>query len=300
MKARGDYAEVNHFPVMLKEVISALNIKPDGVYVDGTSGKGGHSKYILEKLSKNGLLIGIDRDLESVNFCEKYFKGKRTPHHFLNDSYHNIHRILRELQINQVDGIILDLGLSSVQLESKSRGFTFSKDSDLDMRFDLSQKLKASNIVNDTSTIDLANIIYKYGEERRSRSIARSIERMRPLKTVNDLVEAIRRSTPPKHRKKSLSRVFQAIRIRVNEELKKLDDFLLSFIDELRLGGRIAIISFHSLEDRLVKHHFKDLAKSEKLLIHTKKPLISSKDEILTNKRSRSAKLRFAEKIINA
>ena len=300
MKARGDYAEVNHFPVMLKEVISALNIKPDGIYVDGTSGKGGHSKYILERLSKNGLLIGIDRDLESVDFCDKYFKRELTPHQFLNDSYHNIHRILRELQINEVDGIILDLGLSSVQLESKSRGFTFNRDSDLDMRFDLSQKLKASDIVNDLSTIDLANIIYKYGEERRSRSIARSIERMRPLKTVYDLVEAIRRSTPPNHRKKSLSRVFQAIRIKVNEELKKLDHFLLSFIDELRLGGRIAIISFHSLEDRLVKHHFKNIAKNEKLLIHTKKPLIASKDEILTNKRSRSAKLRFAEKVINA
>jgi 16S rRNA (cytosine1402-N4)-methyltransferase len=300
MKEGGDYAEVSHFPVMLKEVISALDIKPNGIYVDGTSGKGGHSKYILERLSESGLLIGIDRDLESVEFCDKFFKREMTPHYFLNDSYHNLHKILKNFEIDQVDGIILDLGLSSVQLESKSRGFTYNTDSDLDMRFDLNQKLKASNIVNDLSIIDLANIIYKYGEERRSRSIAKSIGRMRPLKTVYDLVEAIRRSTPPNHRNKSLSRVFQAIRIKVNEELKKLDDFLLSFTNELKLGGRIAIISFHSLEDRLVKHHFKNIAKSQGLFIHTKKPLIASKDEILNNKRSRSAKLRFAEKVINA
>ena len=300
MKNTGDYNKVDHAPVMLNEVISALNINPDGIYIDGTLGKGGHSELILEKLSKNGLLIGLDRDLGSVQYCKENFKKKLTPHFFFHDSYENIPRILKKFKINQVDGILLDLGLSSVQLESKNRGFTYGIDSELDMRFDLNQKLKASDIVNDFNKNDLANIIYKYGEERRSRLIARNIEKMRPLKSVFELVEAIRRSTPPNQRKKSLARVFQAIRIKVNDELKKLEKFLNFFINYLKLGGRIAIVSFHSLEDRIVKHQFKNIAKNKSLFIHTKKPLTASKSEIYNNRKSKSAKLRIAEKIINA
>ena len=300
MKNVGDYTKVEHVPVMLDEVISALNINPNGVYVDGTLGKGGHSKLILEKLSKNGLLIGLDRDFESIQYCKKKFIRKLTPHYFLNESYENFPKTLKKFKIHQVDGIFLDLGLSSVQLESKNRGFTYGIDSDLDMRFDIKQKLKASNILNDLKVNDLADIIYKYGEERRSRSIAKNIEKMRPLKTVFELVEAIRRSTPPNQRKKSLVRVFQAIRIKVNDELKKLEEFLFSFINHLKFNGRIVIISFHSLEDRIVKHQFKNIAKNKQLLIHTKRPLTASKTEILNNRRSRSAKLRIAEKIKNA
>ena len=300
MKNTGDYSKLDHIPVMSNEVISALNINPNGIYVDGTLGKGGHSELILDKLSKDGLLIGFDRDLESVKYCKEIFKKKLTPHYLFNDSYDKLSKVLKKYNINQVDGILLDLGISSVQLESKDRGFTYSIDSDLDMRFDLKQELKASDIINDLSANDLAGIIYKYGEERRSRSIAKSIEKMRPLKTVYELVEAIRRSTPPNQRKKTLARVFQAIRIKVNDELKKLEEFLFSFINHLKLDGRIAIMSFHSLEDRIVKHQFKNMAKSKQLLIHTKRPLIASKVEILNNRRSRSAKLRFAEKIINA
>ena len=300
MKNTGDYNKIDHAPVMLNEVISALNINPDGIYIDGTLGRGGHSSSILEKLSKNGLLIGLDRDLGSVQYCKENFKNKLAPHFLAHDSYDNIPRILKKFKINQVDGILLDLGLSSVQLESKNRGFTYGIDSKLDMRFDLNQKLKASDIVNNFSKNDLANIIYKYGEERRSRLIAKNIEKMRPLKSVFELVEAIRRSTPPNQRKKSLARVFQAMRIKVNDELKKLERFLKFFINYLKLGGRIAIVSFHSLEDRIVKHQFKNIANNKSLLIHTKKPLTASKSEICNNRRSKSAKLRIAEKIINA
>ena len=300
MKDTGDYTKVDHFPVLQKKVISGLKINPNGIYIDGTLGKGGHYELILNKLSKNGLLIGLDRDLGSVQYCKEKFKKKLTPHFLLHDSYENIPRILKEFKINQVNGILLDLGLSSVQLGSKNRGFTYGIDSDLDMRFDINQKLKASNILNDLSKNDLANIIFKYGEERRSRLIAKNIEKMRPLKSVFELVEAIRRSTPPNQRKKSLARVFQAIRIKVNDELKKLERFLDFFINYLSFGGRIAIISFHSLEDRIVKHQFKNIAKNKSLFIHTKKPLTASESEIIENRRSKSAKLRIAEKIKDA
>ena len=300
MRKKGYYTEKKHIPVMLNEVTSALNINPNGIYLDGTLGKGGHTSSIIKNLSQDGLMIGIDRDLEAIQFCEELFKDIKIPHSFFHDSYHNINHILNKLNIKEVDGIILDLGLSSVQLSNPKRGFSYNLNADLDMRFDLKQKLKASDIINILNHQELANIIFKYGEEKRSRSIAKSIEKLRPLKTVFDLVEAVRRVTPPNHRKKSLSRVFQAIRIKVNEELKKLDFFLLSFIKRLKLGGRIIIISFHSLEDRLVKHHFKNIAKNSQLRIQTKKPLLASRDEILNNKRSRSAKLRIAEKIINA
>jgi len=300
MKNMGDYANTEHIPVMTNEVISALNIKPNGVYIDGTLGKGGHTKLIIKQLSENGLIIGIDRDLEAIKFCKKYFINEKISHSFFHESYHNFNLILDKLNIKKVDGILLDLGLSSVQLNSYHRGFSYNRDSDLDMRFNLNQKIKASNILNNFKPKQLSDIIYKYGEERRSRSIVNKIVELRPMIKVSDLVEAIRRSTPPKHRNKTLSRVFQAIRIKVNEEIKKLDQFLFSFIERLKLNGRIVIISFHSIEDRLVKHHFKNISKNGNILIHTKKPLIPSKNEIQKNKRSRSAKLRIAEKITNA
>jgi len=286
-----------HVPVLPTEVIFYLNISADGIYLDGTVGLGGHAALILDHLSPDGHLIGTDRDNEALLLCNKRLSGYLTPVSLFHNSYHNFNAILDELGIDQVNGFILDLGLSSLHMDSHVRGFSYSIDSDLDMRFDSSQEIKASGILNHLSENDLANVIFQYGEEKRSRAIAKSIVKMRPLTTVFDLVESIRRSTPPNHRDRTLARVFQAIRIKVNGELEKLENFLSSFRDRLVLGGRIAIISFHSLEDRLVKHSFKELAKEGALSILTKKPVVVSGEEMTENRRSRSAKLRVAERI---
>ena len=286
-----------HVPVMSQEVLSSLNISPDGIYLDGTVGLGGHATLILNHLSPKGHLIGTDRDAEALDHCKQRLSGFPTPVSLFHDSYHNFKAILDGLGIDQVNGFLLDLGLSSLQLDSPERGFSYTVDSGLDMRFDSSQDQKASDIINYLPTMELADVIYEFGEERRSRVIARNIEKMRPLKSVSDLIEAIRRSTPPNHRDRSLARVFQAIRIKVNGELDKLESFLSSFVERLSIGGRITIISFHSLEDRMVKHSFKRLAKDGFLSILTKKPLIATAEEMANNRRSKSAKLRAAERI---
>jgi 16S rRNA (cytosine1402-N4)-methyltransferase len=286
-----------HVPVLPTEVIFYLNISTDGIYLDGTVGLGGHAALILDHLSPKGHFIGTDRDNEALLLCNKRLSGYPTPVSLFHNSYHNFNAILDELGINQVNGLLLDLGVSSLQMDSHVRGFSYSTDSDLDMRFDSSQEIKASGILNHLSENDLANVIFQYGEERRSRAIAKSIVKMRPLTTVFDLVESIRRSTPPNHRDRTLARVFQAIRIKVNGELEKLENFLSTFRDRLVIGGRVAIISFHSLEDRLVKHSFKDLAKEGVLSILTKKPVVATNEEMAENRRSKSAKLRVAERI---
>jgi len=287
-----------HVPVMPSEVLSYLNILKDGTYVDGTIGLGGHSSLILPHLSTKGHLIGIDRDAEALEICKKDLSDNQSTLTLFNESYHNLDSILDKLEIENVNGILLDLGLSSFQLDSPNRGFSYKIDTDLDMRFDKSQRINAHQILNELPEEKLADIIFFNGEERRSRSIARSIIKMRPLLKVSDLVESIRRSTPPSKRNKSIARVFQAIRIAVNDELENLDTFLSSFCDRLIKGGRIVIISFHSLEDRKVKHCFKSLKNERKLSILTKKPLIPTQDEILKNKRSKSAKLRAAERVM--
>ncbi len=286
-----------HVPVMPTEVMSYLNIFTDGIYIDGTVGLGGHATLILNRLSKKGHFIGIDRDAEALSLCTKRLSSHPTPFSLFHDSFHNINAILDGMGISQVNGILLDLGLSSLQLDSPLRGFTYTVDSDLDMRFDISKKTKAIYILNQLPVKELANLIYQYGEEKRSRTIARSIVKLRPLQTVFDLLEAIRRSTPPNYRNRSIARVFQAIRIKVNGELEKLDTFLSSFYSRLTVGGRIAIISFHSLEDRRVKHCFKHLANEKKVSILTKKPLVPTPEELSENRRSKSAKLRVAERI---
>ncbi len=286
-----------HVPVMPKEVLSLLNISPNGMYVDGTIGNGGHSSLIQDNLSSQGHLIGVDRDGEAIKLCNNILSGDSNRLTLFNDSYHHLDSILDELGISQVNGILLDLGLSSFQLDSKSRGFSYKYNSKLDMRFDITQKPKAYDIVNESSRDELADIIYNYGEERRSRAIAKRIITMRPIHTVSELVEAIRRSTPPKNRIKTITRVFQAIRIAVNGELEKLDLFLSCFNKRLCVGGRIAIISFHSLEDRKVKHSFRKLKSEGEIKILTKKPIVPSPEEISNNFRSRSAKLRSAERI---
>ena len=289
--------EKPHIPVMVQEVMKGLKISKAGTYIDCTIGYGGHANHILKQLSPKGKLIGIDKDEDAIKFCEKnLFQYKNLQ--LIHNSYDKIKNILSSSEVSKVDGMLLDLGLSSPQLDSHLRGFSFNINSELDMRYNLSQKIKASDILNTRSKKEIADIIYFFGEEKRSRVIADKIYKMRPLHNVFDLVEAIRTSTPPKNRKKTLARVFQAIRIRVNSELIILENFLSFFHNFLSVGGRVVFISFHSLEDRLVKHVLKDLSQKKKMKILNKKPIAPTKEEMFLNSRSRSAKLRVAERIL--
>ena len=296
MSQEWQFATKTHIPVMPKEVLSHLNVQKDGVYVDGTIGLGGHSELILSQLSAKGHLVGVDRDAEALEICKKRLSPYHSSLSLFNKSYDKINSILDSLEIQKVHGILLDLGLSSFQLDSKDRGFSYKTNCELDMRFDRSQKKSAFNIVNNMPEKMLADLIYYNSEEKRSRAIARKIISMRPINKVFDLVEAIKKSTPPFKRDKTISRVFQAVRISVNNELEKLDQFLSTFYPRLLNGGRIVIISFHSLEDRKVKHAFKLLKSENKVQILTKKPLIPTEIEKVDNSRSRSAKLRAAER----
>ena len=286
-----------HIPIMVKEVIQYLQISKTGTYIDCTIGYGGHAHQILKELSLNGKLIGIDKDEQAIKFCKKSLSAYRNVELFQN-SYHKIEDILSISKTQKVDGMLLDLGLSSAQLDSKSRGFSYKIDSELDMRFDLNQNFKAYDLLNIRSKKEIADIIFKYSDERRSRTIADNIMKMRPIKNVFELVEAIRKSTPPKNRNKTLARVFQAIRILVNDELRILENFLSKFCSQLSVGGRVVFISFHSLEDRMVKHALKDLSLKKKMKVLTKKPLCPSSEENFSNRRCRSAKLRAAERIL--
>ena len=287
---------LNHVPVMSAEILSYLDIQLDGIYIDGTIGPGGHAKQILNNLGKYGRLIGIDRDEEALKICNKKFSIPSSHLSLYHSSYNNIDTILSKEEIPSVNGIILDLGLSSNQLDSQRRGFSYRTEGSLDMRFDYTGGNKATDII-DNIIENLTKIFKKYGEERFSYRIARSIKEMKEMKTVNHLREAIRRCTPPKNRDRIFARIFQSLRIIVNNELEILQDFLLKFIDYLSPNGKIVIISYHSLEDRLVKHKYKYLSDKGLLKILTKKPIIPSEIETLNNKRSRSAKLRAAEKV---
>lgn len=286
-----------HIPVMVNEVLTYLNIQKNGIYIDGTIGAGGHSKHITDHLSPEGNLIGFDRDKEALALAQQTLSASPSRISLHCASYHTFPSVLRSEGIDAVNGFLLDLGLSSMQLDSDRRGFAFSKGGPLDMRFSQDSSEDASTLINQSSEEDLANIIYRYGEERLSRRIAKAIVSKRPILTVDALVDAVRSSTPPKYRQKSLARVFQAIRIAVNQELDKLESFLSSFIQSLSLGGRVVIMSYHSLEDRMVKQSFKALKKDGLLDILTKKPLIPSEEEVGLNPRSRSAKLRAAVRI---
>ena len=287
----------NHIPVMSNEILSYLNIESDGVYIDGTIGPGGHATPILNNLGKHGKLIGIDRDEEALKICRKNFSNSSALLSLHHSSYNKLDTILSKEGVSRVNGVILDLGLSSNQLKAKQRGFSYRSDGDLDMRFDFSSGEKASDIIKNNNIDKLTKIFQIYGEERFSYRIARSMKEMKEMKSVNHLREAIRRCTPPKNRDRIFARIFQALRIVVNKELEILQDFLLKFADFLSPNGTIAIISYHSLEDRLVKHQYKHLSNISSLKILTKKPLRPKEIEITTNKRSKSAKLRVARKI---
>ncbi len=287
----------SHTPVMPEEVLSFMEINPSGKYIDGTCGLGGHSKAILSNLSNNGFLLGLDIDDEAIKICRKNLSIINSNFHIEKRSYSNFPEVLKELGIAKVDGILLDLGLSSLQLDSKNRGFSFMEDSNLDMRFNQKEKINAADIINKSSMSELADIMYYFGEERRSRLIAKKIFEHRPIEKVQDLVAIIKKCTPPNKRNKTMARVFQSFRIAVNDELENLKTFMVRYIKYLKIGGKIIIISFHSLEDRIVKHCFKASSKSGELNILTKKPIMSSKMEQASNSRSKSAKLRCAIKI---
>ena len=288
---------LKHVPVLSDEVLSFLEIKPAGKYLDGTCGLGGHSEQILSKLSTNGFLIGMDIDNEAIDIAKNKLKKVGDNFHLEKCSYSQFPKVLEKLNIEKVDGVLLDLGLSSLQLDSRDRGFSFMRNANLDMRFDLDSKIKANDIINKSSEVELADIMYHFGEERMSRKISKNIIKNRPINMVSELVEIIRISTPPNKRSKTMARVFQSFRIAVNNEIENLKKFLKKYISYIKVGGKIVIISFHSIEDRIVKHSFKSSSNTGVLKILTKKPIMASEEEKNFNKRSKSAKLRCAIKL---
>ena len=308
--------EFKHKPVLLEETINGLNIKKDGIYVDGTLGGAGHSKKILEQLSNNGILIGIDRDEEALKAAKENLKQYSNVK-YVHGNHDEIEKILEELGIEQVDGILLDLGVSSYQLDERERGFSYLGNNELDMRMDRTQNLTAKEVVNTYSEEKLAKIIYEYGEERFSRQIAKNICKYRKEKEINttqELVEIIDKTIPSFAKKEGhpAKRTFQAIRIEVNDEIRPLYETVRTCIKHLKSKGRLCIITFHSLEDRAVKNAYieakgkctcpSDLpycvcgAKTLGKII-TKKPIIATEEEQEENSRSKSAKLRIFEKI---
>ena len=306
--------EFNHKPVLLEECIDGLNIKSDGIYIDGTLGGAGHSRKIVEKLSDNGLLIGIDRDEEALCVAKERLK-KFGNVKYVHDNHDNIKKILEDLNIDKVDGILLDLGVSSYQLDERNRGFSYLGENNLDMRMDKSQKLTAKDVVNTYSQERLADIIYEYGEEKFSRQIAKNIciEREKsPIITTKQLVQIIEKSIPKSKQKDGhpAKRTFQAIRIEVNNELGVFEKSLKDALDLIDVNGRICVITFHSLEDKICKEIFKSVSEIDKNI--KKLPIIPeefqpkykiianikpSKEELENNPRSRSAKLRVIERI---
>ena len=288
---------LTHIPVMITEVLSYLAIQPDGVYLDGTIGPGGHATPVLKELSDGGKVVGIDRDGEALDICKQNLKTSSSFLSLHHNSYNNIDKILAAEGLSAFNGILLDLGLSSLQLGSKNRGFSYRLEGPLDMRFDRSSGSDAGKLIDQADRDGLAHIFKEHGEERLASRIAKSIKEMTDMNTIPDLREAIRRCTPPNHRDRTFARIFQALRIAVNGELDILQQFLTKFIDFLHPGGRIVIISYHSLEDRLVKHSFKELASGGTLDILTKRPITAAAEERRINRRAGSAKLRAAVKM---
>ena len=308
--------EFKHVSVLKDESISGLNIQPDGIYVDCTTGGGGHSLEIAKRL-KNGKLICIDKDIDALNFAKTRLKDYEDKIVFVNDNFLNIDKILDNLNIDFVDGILADLGVSSYQLDNGERGFSFKQDARLDMRMDQSQTLDAEYVVNNYSESELSKILYLYGEEKNARQIARKIVKQRekfPIKTTFQLRDIVVSSYPPKFQNKPslCNKAFQAIRIEVNNELHDLELAVEKMLQKLNKCGRLCIITFHPLEDRIVKSTFKLHAtdcicppripkcvcnhKADIRLI-TKHPIVPTEAETNENSRASSAKLRIAEKL---
>lgn len=308
---------MKHYSVMLNEVIESLNIKSDGIYVDATLGYAGMSKEILKKLNNNGLLIGIDQDAEAREYSEKVLSEISGNYQILSINFKDLKKSLDELNISKIDGIIFDLGFSSPQIDDEKRGFSFMKDAPLDMRMNLDSKLTAKEIINTYSEEDLSKYFFLYGEEKLSKVISKGIVSKRKEKSIEstlELVEIIKISTGANYFYKNHPerKIFQALRIMVNNELEVLESVIPDAINLLNKGGRLSIITFHSLEDRIVKQLFKkysevnemvkglpDIPDEYKPLIKlvNKKPILPSEKEINENSRSHSAKLRIAERV---
>jgi 16S rRNA (cytosine1402-N4)-methyltransferase len=308
--------DFKHISVLLDECIEGLNIKENGIYVDCTLGGAGHSSEILKRLSPEGRLIGIDQDTNAIKAAKERLKGYSNVT-YVHDNFYNIDCILKELNIDGVDGVLMDLGVSSYQLDTAERGFSYMKDAPLDMRMNTEKSISAYEIVNEYSEEELFGIIRDYGEEKFAKKIARNIvssRNIKPIETTLELVDVIKRSIPIKFQQGGhpAKKTFQAIRIEVNKELEILNKAVEDSIKNLNSGGRIAIITFHSLEDRIIKTKFKELqnpctcpkefpvcvcGKKPVIDIITKKPIEPSEEEKDSNPRSRSSKLRVAQKI---
>lgn len=310
--------EFSHFSVMLGECLDSLDIKSDGIYVDCTAGGGGHSEEILKRLD-SGKLISIDQDDDALATCKEKFEKYGSRSILVKSNFCELGRILDELEIDAVDGVLMDLGVSSFQLDTPERGFSYNTEAELDMRMNVQNPFSAYDVVNTYSESELKRVIYDYGEEKFAPQIARKIVTAReqgPIKTTTELAAIIKSAIPVAAAKKEAQhpakRTFQAIRIEVNHELDVINPAIEAAVPRLNKGGRIVIMTFHSLEDRLVKNKFNDYAKGctcpadfpicvcgnkPKLKVITKKPITASARELELNSRSKSAKLRVAEKI---
>lgn len=307
--------EFCHKSVLLNEVIEHLNIVPDGIYVDCTLGGAGHSKAIAERLSEKGMLIGIDKDTDALEVSQERLKGCKCKIACIHSDYKKFSEVLDNLNIDKVNGILIDLGVSSYQLDNRERGFSYLSENDLDMRMDRSQEFSAKNVINEYSQDKLTKIFYEYGEEKYSRRIAENIVKARPIQTTAELASIIEASVPKKDRFKygnPCKRVFQAIRIEVNEELDGLSEVITDMARRLKTGGRMCVITFHSLEDRIVKTAFNELKKDcicppaqpictcnkrQEIALINRKPITATEAELNENSRASSAKLRVIEKI---
>ena len=310
--------EFKHVSVLLEECIENLNIKPDGIYVDGTLGGGGHASYICQHLSPEGTLIGIDRDQDALNAASERLKDYPCQKIFVQSNYSDIRNVLEELELDGIDGALLDLGVSSFQLDNAERGFSYMHDAPLDMRMNQDDPFTAYDVVNEYDQKELTRIISKYGEEKWASRVATFIVNGRkdgPIETTGQLVELIKAAIPAKARREGphpAKRTFQAIRIEVNDELGQLEHAIEEFCDVLNPKGRLCVISFHSLEDRIVKEIIAKrvnpctcpkefpvcvCGKTADIKKISKKPILPSAEELEVNPRSRSAKLRVCEKL---
>jgi 16S rRNA (cytosine1402-N4)-methyltransferase len=309
---KSSYKAMKHQPVLYHEIIHALQPKNKGHYVDGTLGAGGHARGILEACAPDGRLLGLDVDPQAIALARETLAPYGERARLIQASYDSLDEILREIDWGGIDGILLDLGLSSMQLEAPERGFSFQQDAPLDMRFDPGSPTTAADLINTLPSDELADLIYRYGEERAARRIAQAIVKARPLQTTRQLAAVVESVLPRKGRIHPATRTFQAFRIAVNQELERVENVLPQAVAALNSGGRLAVITFHSLEDRIVKEYFRqesrnfinppyeriyEVEKSATLKEINRKVITPGEAEIVANPRARSAKLRVVEKL---